>query len=302
MDESMANNVNNPFVSVIVPCFNAENTIVRCIRSLVHQTYGNMEIICIDDGSEDQTREILRGLSKEWHVTVVTNEKKIGPNKTRMRGFEESQGEYILFVDADDEVSSDYVIGLMGSAKGVNDGIVVSSCVQEKHGILVELEPVKLICNAPVECMLESKGLDIQWCVVWGKMIPAKFVERVFQQVNTDLQINEDLLFNSVLIPMVKSISICKDAKYIYHERGESLTHRNMDAVEVSKCLSDMKSVFKSIKKMCNPHDKRQQRLFREWKRRYYSIWVHKIAASNLKKVNKIYLMLKCVKTFYRNI
>ena len=94
-------------VSVIIPFHNNEETIRRCLDSVTAQTYGDFDVICVDDASDDDTASIIR--SEYPDVTVLTNETVQGPLRSRMRGVEHSDAEYILFVDADDYIDPDFV-------------------------------------------------------------------------------------------------------------------------------------------------------------------------------------------------
>lgn len=95
--------MNNNLISIIIPCFNSERTIERAIFSIEKQTYKDIEVICIDDGSTDQTVNILERLSKKLgFLTILKNANNSGPSYSRNRGVSISQGEYIAFLDSDD--------------------------------------------------------------------------------------------------------------------------------------------------------------------------------------------------------
>jgi teichuronic acid biosynthesis glycosyltransferase TuaG len=91
-------------VSVIIPSFNAQNVILRAIESVLSQTYQNLEIIIIDDQSDDATFNTVYGeYSADERFLIIQNNENIGAGATRNRGIEIAQGEYIAFLDADDE-------------------------------------------------------------------------------------------------------------------------------------------------------------------------------------------------------
>ena len=100
---------NLPLVSVIVPCYNVSATVEKCVRSILSQSYSNLEIICVDDGSTDGTPSILKGLlSLDSRVTVITHDVNRGLYHARLTGVHSCHGDYISFVDSDDYVSSDF--------------------------------------------------------------------------------------------------------------------------------------------------------------------------------------------------
>ena len=94
----------NPLVSVVIPAYNAESFIKEAIDSVLNQTYQNVEVIVIDDGSSDSTLEILKQYENSSKVKILTHpdNDNLGVSKTRQLGVENSKGEYIAFLDADD--------------------------------------------------------------------------------------------------------------------------------------------------------------------------------------------------------
>ena len=95
-------------ISVIVPAYNAEKTIDKCLESLVNQTYKNIEIIVIDDGSKDSTLKKIKQFEKKYpqKIIAITRENK-GIGYTRNEGIKYSTGDYIGFVDSDDYVDTE---------------------------------------------------------------------------------------------------------------------------------------------------------------------------------------------------
>lgn len=93
-----------PLVSVIVPVYNKEKYLKKCIDSIINQTYSNLEIILINDGSKDSSLEICYTYEKKDRRIKVIDQKNAGPSVARNKGIENASGEYISFVDADDEI------------------------------------------------------------------------------------------------------------------------------------------------------------------------------------------------------
>lgn len=99
-------NINNlKLLSVIIPAYNAEKYLVKCVDSVANQTYKNIEIIIVDDGSTDSTPQICDELASKYNNNVkVIHQSNQGPNKTRENGLKASTGEYIAFIDSDDYI------------------------------------------------------------------------------------------------------------------------------------------------------------------------------------------------------
>lgn len=100
---------NNPLVSVIIPVWNAEKSIEKLIQNLSDQTYQNLEIIAIDDGSSDNSLRILRELAKKDPRLKVFHQDNAGVSATRNRGIELASGKYLVFIDSDDEIAPEYI-------------------------------------------------------------------------------------------------------------------------------------------------------------------------------------------------
>ena len=101
--------IGNKKVSVIVPIYNVERYIDKCVRSLMLQDYGNIEIILVDDGSPDNSGRIIDELSKEDNRIIVIHKANGGVSTARNAGLLQATGEYVMFVDSDDWVEKDYV-------------------------------------------------------------------------------------------------------------------------------------------------------------------------------------------------
>ena len=93
---------NQPKVSIIVPIYNVEEYLVKCLDSLVNQTLKEIEIICINDGSTDNSLEILKAYAQKDDRITVINKKNSGVSDARNTGLEMANGEYVMFVDSDD--------------------------------------------------------------------------------------------------------------------------------------------------------------------------------------------------------
>lgn len=110
-----------PTVSVIIPIYNAQNYIGRCLDSLINQTFKDIEIICVDDCSPDSSMEIVKEYAnKDSRIKVIKNEKNLRYGKTREKGFLASKGEYVAFFDQDDTCDSDYLEKLYNKAIETN--------------------------------------------------------------------------------------------------------------------------------------------------------------------------------------
>ncbi|MBR4570580.1 MAG: glycosyltransferase family 2 protein, partial [Candidatus Riflebacteria bacterium] len=96
-------------VSVIIPAYNVEKYIGECLDSIIFQTYKNIEIIVVNDGSKDNTLSIIRDYSKKDNRIIIIDKQNTGVSDTRNCGINKAKGVYIVFVDGDDYLANDYI-------------------------------------------------------------------------------------------------------------------------------------------------------------------------------------------------
>ena len=121
-------------VSVIIPVYNAEATLVKCLDSVCGQTYNNLEILLINDGSKDNSLEICELYAQRDSRIVLHTQKNAGPSAARNKGLDLATGEYIAFTDSDDYVEPDMIERLVAAAQENNVDMVICSFVEERDG------------------------------------------------------------------------------------------------------------------------------------------------------------------------
>lgn len=132
------NYIEYPLISVIVPIYNMEKYLERCIDSILDQTYANLEIILVDDCSSDNSPEIIKKyIESDERVKTVRHKENRGLFQTRITGSEVATGKYIAFVDSDDYISVDWFRKLLHHAENTQSDIVIGEwCYdQEKQNI-----------------------------------------------------------------------------------------------------------------------------------------------------------------------
>lgn len=136
-----------PLVSVVIPCFNAEETIVRALTSVTEQHFKSLEIIVVDDGSEDRSVEIVRGLGLS-NLVLAESPGRAGASAARNRGIALSKGEFVAFLDADDEWLPDKLQAQLDALRARPEAVFASArCLaveegtQREFGLYEGLEP-----------------------------------------------------------------------------------------------------------------------------------------------------------------
>lgn len=210
-------------VSIIVPVYNAEDTIVNCVNSIRNQTYKNIEIICVNDGAKDRSLKILQTLSEKDERIVVIDKQNGGVSSARNAGLRSATGEYVQFVDSDDAIKTNMVEILVDSLE--NSGAQWAICGYEfsdGQGLRVP-ENVCYTVEKFLEnfCSFYAEGF---FCSPWNKLFVKQFIKHTF---NEDMNLGEDAVFNAEYMLGISKICMVKEALYLYTAGNtESLSFR----------------------------------------------------------------------------
>ena len=211
---------NEPLVSIIVPAYNAAEHLERCVASLWAQTYGDVEIILVDDGSTDGTSELCDALAQQDHRTKVIHLSNGGVSKARNIGMAHALGEFIQFVDADDYVSSTMTAELMAAHKSSGADLVICGYreVGEQGGLGIDhaVEEVRLLDKANLRRhYLELRHLGLT-NACWNKLYRKTLIERSQIRFPASLALAEDAVFNCKYLQQCDYVAVIPDALYRY--------------------------------------------------------------------------------------
>ncbi len=227
MDDIMSN---KPFVSVIIPVYNAEQYLNTCLDSLAAQTLNEIEIICVDDGSADRSLAVLEQYEKADNRIHIIKQKNAGAGAARNTGMKAAEGEYLSFLDADDFFEPDMLEKAYRRARLDNSDIVVFRSDQyiEKTG---EYKPMDYSIR---RYLLPEKrpfaGTDVKKDVFklfigwpWDKLFRADFVKEnglYYQEQRT----TNDLLFVFCAVVKANRISVIDNVLAHYRRSGEGIS------------------------------------------------------------------------------
>ena len=125
----------NPKISIIIPCYNAEATIITTLNSILNQSFKDIEVICIDDGSKDSTVSIIQNIMTQDSRVKLFCQSKQGTGAARNTGIQKAQGEYISFCDSDDQYNSNMLLELYRKIKDEECDVVECSYINKfKNG------------------------------------------------------------------------------------------------------------------------------------------------------------------------
>lgn len=229
-------------ISIIVPVYNVEHFLVQCVQSILNQTYPNIEIILIDDGSTDKSGLLCDELSNSNNKIRVFHKTNGGLSSARNEGIKRSSSDYIIFVDSDDMVEKDMCLKL-ARAMVLNDSdIVVGSLIVCKDNLelykepLVSLDELTLYGQDNLDLIL--KGKNYSAC---GKL----YKKKLFNDVKfPEGKLDEDYAIMYKLMMSAKSVTYIPEYVYFYTFRQGSITKSNfslkkMDFIENAKNVYD---------------------------------------------------------------
>lgn len=201
-------------VSFIVPVYNVENYIERCIKSIMKQTYDNWELIIVDDGSTDKSGEIVDRLKKSDNRISVIHKINEGVSIARNSGLERAKGDYVLFVDGDDYVDSHYASYFVNIMVNNNADIVFSYNYYNEYSTDC-ITTDKIHHLSPLQAM-ESLYLNKTGVAVWNKIYSKEFLHKNHLQFNPEFWFAEGMTFNIEAFQCAKTI-IAGEA-CLYHQ------------------------------------------------------------------------------------
>lgn len=257
----MINDKRIPKVSIIVPIYNVEKYLERCLDSLINQTLKEIEIILIDDGSPDSCPIICDEYVKKDERIIVIHKKNAGLGMARNSGLEIAKGEYIAFVDSDDYVDYNYYEKLYNNAKENNSDFTLGGykIIDEKLNIksyndIYLYKTVYIDDEIKENIFFNMLGISKKNNIgvsVWRAIYKREVLEKYkIKFVSEREYLSEDYIFHIDFVPKCKKISIVKGSYYNYCENNiSSLTRKyRFDRFDVSKKLYE--EVARRIKKI----------------------------------------------------
>lgn len=216
---------NDPLISIIIPCFNAEKTLEKCLKSVVQQFYANLEIIIIDDGSTDETSLIYNKFQSNDERILVLKQQNSGVSKARNTGVKAATGDYICFVDSDDWAELNYCSELYSLLVGENADIsIVEASYEDENGNVLCSKPISdekiFDGNRALVLLLEDREIQSH---PWGKLFKAELLKNVHFPEN--LKCFED--YSTLFKIFNKAVKVIKSNEKLYHyiQREDSLSH-----------------------------------------------------------------------------
>ena len=277
------NNDNNQILlSIIIPVYNVESYLERCLDSLLKQEINQTEILLIDDGSADNSSRICDIYAGNYNFVKVIHKRNGGLVSARNAGLDEAEGEWIAFIDSDDSVSSDYISTVRSLIYKETDAAIFSYDFINDLSSAREISEIKIdeYEGGTAECVrkAETKGV---FHYVWNKLYKKQIIERdVPLRFARNSEPGEDFVFNCQYFVRTSTVTLCNKCIYKYYKQGsreQSLSHKFWpDLYEKTKTFVDFRCQLYDYLGMDTESDKRE------------------IAKQN------VYYLFKCIPNMYR--
>lgn len=208
-------------LSVVIPVYNSEKYIERCLESVISQTYENLEIVIVDDGSEDSTIELCKKFKENDNRIKIISQPHMGVCKARKNGIKEATGKYITFVDSDDWIEEDCFEKRM--CGGINDADVVLSGYyterEREHPLFLPLIPEGLYSGENLKEIWkyifftgEEKYI---YTILWCNMYKTEKLKGIIDEIPDGLVLYEDYCINFImLLKQANQVQVINEAGY----------------------------------------------------------------------------------------
>lgn len=223
-------------ISIIVPIYNVEQYLEKCINSILNQTYTNLEIILVDDGSPDNSGKICDEYAKKDNRIKVIHKENGGISSARNTGLKVARGAYVGFIDSDDYIEKDMYEILYTNLKKESADISICSCYEVyKDRITCTKKQGVYTVMMPEETIMKMNSFGYFGVGLWDKL----YKMELFQNMEFPIgKKSEDWYVIYKLVDKAKRIVYESVPKYYYRQRNDSLSHSvniNFDSIKASK-------------------------------------------------------------------
>lgn len=287
----------NPKISIIVPVYKVEKYIHRCIHSILNQTYQNLEIILVDDGSPDTCGQICDEFAKKDPRIKVIHQKNMGLSMARNSGLGIATGQYIGFVDSDDYIEPEMYNHMLHSALEY-DLEVIECSVNVDGEIFFKQEPDKVFIQS-FDDVLE-RDVMMGFNSAWNKLYSYDLIKDMTFRKG---MLYEDFIFISEIWSKINKIGFIPMAYCNYSQEGESImrSNYNLKKIEGFWGINEAAKVFKKLPKKEKNKEKFRLMFLNILRFHYHSLIENKSLDpknSNLKKMRKIFKENSKISTF----
>ena len=283
----------NIFFSIIVPVYNVEKWLERCIESILNQTYEKFELILVDDGSPDNSGAICDKYAQIDKRINVIHKKNGGLSSARNAGLNISKGNYIVFIDSDDYIKENLLEKTIKSIEKYHTDIIMFGYEMflSKNKSL-PLFKTGLILNPKQEALnVDKPNFNNEFCFTWRYIFNREFLNINNMIFNEEIKVAEDTIFNMECIFLANSMYVIDESLYIYNDaNNESIMRRKYKPnyhIDLNKQYLEKKRILKQ-------YDIKDKKFLDD----YYYYYVYVVIQNCIKNIclgkkEKIYVDLK---------
>lgn len=230
-------------ISIIIPIYNADKYLDRCLESVINQTYKNIEIILINDGSTDNSINIINEYKQKDERILVINRENRGVLYTRLEGLKKAQGKYISYIDSDDWIEKNMIEILYNKIIKYDADVVKCEYAYNNSNIAngtLNVKEDKFIKKEEFEPLFYDKFfIDMNVHNLWDQMFKKELIVDCLSYINTDISMGDDLEINIQLFKNIRNILFIPDVLYHYRYNCDSISN-NSKVVNIKKKIVDI--------------------------------------------------------------
>lgn len=244
--------LSNVTISILMPVYNSQEYLKNTVQGVINQSYKEWELILVDDGSKDNSKNICIELQKIDNRIRFVNKENTGVSDTRNIALDNAKGKYIAFIDSDDSVHKDYLKILLSSIEKSNGQLAVCGFKERKistNGQIEELSrvfyPKEVIATEDMKDLIMDFGNSGLLNPLWNKLYSRKIIEENNIRFKEEVETGEDFIFNLQYFRKINNICFSKGELYYYIRRNNnSITYQYIDnmyekGLEIHNLLED---------------------------------------------------------------
>lgn len=244
--------LSNVTISILMPVYNSQEYLKNTVQDVINQSYGDWELILVDDGSKDNSKNICIELQKFDNRIRFINKENTGVSDTRNIALDNAKGKYIAFIDSDDSVHKDYLKILLSSIEKSKGQLAVCGFKERKistNGQIEELSrvfyPKEVIAIEDMKDLIMDFGNSGLLNPLWNKLYNREIIEENNIRFKEEVETGEDFIFNLQYFRKINNICFSKEELYYYIRRNNnSITYQYIDnmyekGLEIHNLLED---------------------------------------------------------------
>lgn len=254
-----------PTISIIVPIYNGEAVIHRCVDSILKQNYENFELLLVDDGSQDASGAICDEYAVQDARVRVIHKENSGVSDSRNMAIQQARGTFLQFVDCDDWIAPEATGLLISAAEAYPCELVVSDfyrVIDNRIAHKGDIQENGLLSREEFATYMMEKPADFYYGVLWNKLYKRTLVEEFHLKMDGEISWCEDFMFNLEYICHVQNIYVLRVPIYYYVKTKHSLSTQGINLTKTLKMKTTVFEYYKKFyKEVFNEKDYEKSRL-----------------------------------------